>query len=179
MAPVAEKPEIPASVKSEASTPPKENGRTKSTLNLQNIFKNSPKAEDKKPEETTDTITSTEEKPIQKDKLQHAWDEFAEQRKNQAGEYHILKREFELSGAKITIPLTNPVEEPLLQNIRTQLTAYLRDKLNNNSISVIGLMQEFETKKVAYTNKEKFDHLAEKNPSLRELKERLGLDTDF
>ncbi len=84
-----------------------------------------------------------------------------------------------MSGAKITIPLTNPVEEPLLQNIRTQLTAYLRDKLNNNSISVIGLMQEFETKKVAYTNKEKFDHLAEKNPSLRELKERLGLDTDF
>ena len=84
-----------------------------------------------------------------------------------------------MSGAKITIPLTNPVEEPLLQNIRTQLTAYLRDKLNNNRISVIGLMQEFETKKVAYTNKEKFDHLAEKNPSLRELKERLGLDTDF
>lgn len=84
-----------------------------------------------------------------------------------------------MDGNKITIPLENPVEEPLLQNIRTQLTAYLRDKLNNNSISVIGVMQEFETKKVAYTNKEKFDQLAEKNPSLRELKERLGLDTDF
>jgi len=40
-------------------------------------------------------------------------------------------------------------------------------------------MQEFETKKIAYTNKEKFDHLAEKNPALRELKERLGLDADF
>jgi len=126
-----------------------------------------------------DASPSAEAKPIRKDKLQQAWDEFAELRKNQAGEYHILKREFELHGDKITIPLTNPVEEPLLQNIRTQLTAYLRDKLNNNSISVTGLMQEFETKKIAYTNKEKFDQLAEKNPSLRELKERLGLDTDF
>jgi hypothetical protein len=171
--------EITDTVKSEVSVPPKENGRTKSTLNLQNIFKNSPKTEDKKPEETASTITSAEEKPVRKDKLQKAWDEFAEQRKNQAGEYHILKREFELNDNKITIPLTNPVEEPLLQSIRTQLTAYLRDKLNNNTISVIGVMQEFETKKVAYTNKEKFDHLAEKNPSLRELKERLGLDTDF
>jgi DNA polymerase-3 subunit gamma/tau len=75
--------------------------------------------------------------------------------------------------------LANLVEEPLLQGIRTQLTAYLRDKLNNSNINVIGVMQAFETKRVAYTNKEKFDFLAEKNPILLELKERLGLDTDY
>jgi hypothetical protein len=75
--------------------------------------------------------------------------------------------------------LANLVEEPLLQGIRTQLTAYLRDKLNNSNINVFGVMQAFETKRVAYTNKEKFDFLAEKNPILLELKERLGLDTDY
>lgn len=75
--------------------------------------------------------------------------------------------------------MANLVEEPLLQGIRTQLTAYLRDKLNNSNINVIGVMQAFETKRVAYTNKEKFDFLAEKNPILLELKERLGLDTDY
>jgi DNA polymerase-3 subunit gamma/tau len=107
------------------------------------------------------------------------WNEFAELKKNQAGEYNLLKRGFDLKENKITISLTNPVEEPMLQSIRTQLTAYLRDKLNNSSVSVFGVMQEFETKKIAYTNKEKFDYLAEKNPILLELKERFGLDADY
>jgi len=40
-------------------------------------------------------------------------------------------------------------------------------------------MKESDKKKIAYTNKEKFDLLAEKNPLLKELKERLGLDPDF
>jgi len=84
-----------------------------------------------------------------------------------------------LNENKITIQLANLVEEPLLQGIRTQLTAYLRDKLNNSNINVFGVMQAIETKRVAYTNKEKFDYLAEKNPILLELKERLGLDTDY
>ena len=79
----------------------------------------------------------------------------------------------------ITILLSNPIEEPLLQSIRVQLTTYLRDKLSNSAISVIGVMQEIASKKVMYTNKEKFDHLADKNPMLRELKERLGLDLDY
>ncbi len=30
-----------------------------------------------------------------------------------------------------------------------------------------------------FTTKEKFDHLAEKNPVLKEMKDRLGLDPDF
>jgi DNA polymerase-3 subunit gamma/tau len=30
-----------------------------------------------------------------------------------------------------------------------------------------------------YTSREKFDYLVEKNPVLKELKEKLGLDTDF
>jgi hypothetical protein len=34
-------------------------------------------------------------------------------------------------------------------------------------------------KKVIYTSREKFDYLVEKNPVLKELKDRLGLDTDF
>jgi DNA polymerase-3 subunit gamma/tau len=40
-------------------------------------------------------------------------------------------------------------------------------------------MKEAGSKKVMYTNKEKFDYLAEKNPALKDLKERLGLDMDF
>ena len=159
------------------STTPKENTRPKTTLNLQNILKPQLKVEEKVAEVVQQTVVVN--KSINQAELKKVWDEFAELKKTQAGEYSLLTRGFDLNENKITISLANPVEEPLLQSIRTQLTAYLRDKLNNSNINVFGVMQAIETKRMAYTNKEKFDYLAEKNPILLELKERLGLDTDY
>lgn len=113
------------------------------------------------------------------EELKVAWNEFAEQRKSQVGEYHLLKQEFEYKANVVTIHLSNQVEEPLLQSIRTPLTEFLRARLGNDNISVVSQVQQVHSKKIAYTNKEKFDHLAEKNPILLELKERLGLDPDY
>jgi DNA polymerase-3 subunit gamma/tau len=157
---------------------PKENGRIKATVNLQNIFKTA-KADDKIKEENKVIVGALPDRPVVIRELKLALEEFAESRKHQAAEYQLLKRDFTIQGNLVTIPLTNPIEEPLLQNIRVQLNTYLRDKLNNHLISVVGVLLEAGSKKVVYTNKEKFDHLAEKNPALKELKERLGLDTDF
>ena len=158
---------------------PKENGRIKSTVNLQTIFRKNPTADDKSKDENKIIASSAPDRPLVAEELKLALEEFAESRKNQAAEYQLLKRDFTVQGNLVTIPLTNSIEEPLLQNIRAQLNSYLREKLDNHSISVVGVLLEAGSKKMAYTNKEKFDHLAEKNPALRELKERLGLDTDF
>jgi hypothetical protein len=75
--------------------------------------------------------------------------------------------------------LLSPVHETMLNNIKVEMTAFLRDKLKNSSIQVTGELIGSEDRKVIYTNREKFDYLAEKNPVLKELKDRLGLDTDF
>ena len=40
-------------------------------------------------------------------------------------------------------------------------------------------MKKENGKKLLYTNKEKFEHLAEKNSAVRQLQEKLGLDPDF
>lgn len=63
--------------------------------------------------------------------------------------------------------------------MKVELTAFLREKLKNTSLQVTGELSASEDKKVIYTNREKFDYLADKNPILKELKDRLGLDTDF
>ena len=63
--------------------------------------------------------------------------------------------------------------------IKSSLVDFLRKKLNNNSIQVVSVMKERQSKKVAYTNKDKFEHLAEKNPILNQLKDKFGLDSDF
>ena len=116
---------------------------------------------------------------VREDDLRAAWLEFAEMRKHQIAEYNLMKKEISFNGVTITIRLSNPIEQPLLQNIRVQLIAHLRGKLNNNSINIEGVLVETEEKRIAYTAKEKFDALAEKNPALKELKERFGLDPDF
>jgi hypothetical protein len=94
-------------------------------------------------------------------------------------EFHLLSREVDLNGSVVTVALANTVEEPLLQSMMTDLVTYLRNRLSNPTIKVESVMKEMDVKKMAYTNKEKFDLLAEKNPILKELKDRLGLDTDF
>ncbi len=100
-------------------------------------------------------------------------------RKDQLAEYHLLKRGFELQANELIISITNPVEEPLLASIKTDLVMYLREKLGNSSIQVRGVLNEITTSKVAYTNKEKFESLASKNPQLIELRNKFGLDPDY
>lgn len=139
----------------------------------------------KTPDESNSTEIKTvpttieEDRPVVLDALKEAWNEFTEQRKSQVGEYHLLKQEFEYSNNLVTIHLSNQVEEPLLQSVKPQLTEFLRQRLHNSKINITSQVKVVQSQKIAYTNKEKFDKLAEKNPILNELKKRLDLDTDF
>jgi DNA polymerase-3 subunit gamma/tau len=108
-----------------------------------------------------------------------AWRDFTELKKDQLAEYHLLNQPFVLNGNVITLQLTNPIEEPILQGLKADLVSYLRAKNNNSTLQVEGEMQQNNIKRKAYTNKEKFDYLLEKNPLLKELQEKLGLDPDF
>lgn len=152
--------------------------RKKLTLNLTDLA-NGKTAEVVEDKPKVEEQYQSQDKVVTLDELKLAWDEFAEQRKTQVGEYHILRQEFEFSNDAVTVRLSNAVEEPLLQAIRTPLTEFLRERLSNKRLNVISVVKEVQSQKIAYTNKEKFDHLAEKNPILKELKDRLGLDTDF
>ncbi len=122
-------------------------------------------------------IVSEEAFTIQE--LQSAWMTFADQRKKFQAEYQLLSQSYELQDHMIIVQLLSPVHETMLNNIKVELTAFLREKLRNNFIQITGHLQTGEEKKVMYTNREKFDFLADKNPILKELKDRLGLDTDF
>jgi hypothetical protein len=119
------------------------------------------------------------DEPFTAEQLQKVWNEFAESRKKFQAEYHLLTQPYELNGTAITLHIHNPVQDLMLNNMRLELSAFLRDRLKNNSITLTGVLVEQEARKVIYTNREKFDYLLERNPVLRELKDRLGLDTDF
>jgi DNA polymerase-3 subunit gamma/tau len=117
--------------------------------------------------------------PFSPEQLRAVWMEFAEKRKVYQAEYHLLAQEYDLLENKITVALLHPFQETMLNNLRSEITTYLRERLKNNSILVTGELKVTDDKKIIYTNREKFDFLIEKNPLLKELKDRLGLDTDF
>ncbi len=146
------------------------------TLNLSNILKlNTPK--DQQPEKVEVKVIA--EEPFTTEQIRATWMEFAELRKIYQAEYQLLSQAYDLQQNKITVALMHPVQETMLNNLRIELTTYLRERLKNNSISVVGELKVSDDKKMIYTPREKFDYLIEKNPLLKELKDRLGLDTDF
>jgi hypothetical protein len=156
------------------ASPAKPITRAKSTLNLTQIGKTQQSTEKPK-EEAAEKLPM---RALTQVEVQLAWQKFAESRKSQVAEYNLLSHDYELNGNVIKIHLANPVEEPLLAGLKSDLVAFLKDQLNAPVVVEGELMQQ-QTKRIIYTNKEKFDHLAEKYPYLLELKERLGLDTDY
>jgi hypothetical protein len=147
----------------------------KTTVKLTNLLKVEPKSE----QAATLEVEREPDALFTAEQLQSAWNEFTEQRKKFQAEYQLLNQPYELSGTRVLLHLHNPVQETILANLKTDLTEFVRSKLKNQSIQVVGELREAEQRKVIYTNREKFDYLAQKNPMLRELKDRLGLDTDF
>ncbi len=135
---------------------------------------------DNKPENSgTPVSATTVDMPFTEEQLRDAWEAFAEQRRKFQAEFQMLSQPYTVVDNVITVQLLSPVHETMLNNIKSDLTGFLREKLRNNTIQVTGEVQTDEDRKVIYTNREKFDFLAEKNPMLKELRDRLGLDTDF
>jgi len=159
----------------EPAVPSAKSSRIKTTFNLNGLFKPAEPVNSKNGELEVKTVNHT----IKTEVLKQAWFEYAEKRKGQVAEYQILQRDFIFNHPVISITLTNPVEETLLDNFRRDFTQFLRERLQNAELVIESVVVESTGKKVIYTAKEKFEHLAEKNPYLHELKTRLGLDWDY
>lgn len=113
------------------------------------------------------------------EQLHLVWNDFAVQRKKFQAEYQMLIQPVEIRGNEIVIQLLSSVQETMLNNFKGDLITYLREQLRNNSIMVIGELREAEEKQMLYTPRDKFEFLIEKNPMLKTLRDRLGLDPDY
>lgn len=91
----------------------------------------------------------------------------------------MLNQEFEHTAGKIVMPLTNPIQETMLNEFRLELTTYLRERLQNSSIQVVGELRVADEKKMIYTPRDKFEYLMNKNPLIKEMKDLFGLDPDY
>lgn len=91
----------------------------------------------------------------------------------------MLKREFVLEGTTFKLQLDNQIQMDTLTQLKQDLATFLRQRLRNASIQIVSEIVETTTERRPYTAQEKFEYLANKNPALLELRDKLGLELVF
>jgi len=121
--------------------------------------------------------------PVALGKLRQEWSKFVEQKKRigQDQVYVVLNQEVNLmdDGSTVPLRLSNSLQLDKLNEIRQELIQYLRKQLHNHKINVTAEIVREEKQRKLYTASEKLDYLMEKHPSVRLLRDKLGLDPDY
>jgi DNA polymerase-3 subunit gamma/tau len=170
-------PSTPAT--SNASGIPKTGGFMK---NISLSSANQPKAQ-----EVDDAPKNIENMPtdaVTDEAIQKVWMEYAEMQ-NQQGNRQMfttltmnkptMKGEFD-----IELIIHNQAQENLMQEEKTHLMDHLRRQLNNYKLQlttvIVSLTDESD---VAYTNKERYVKMVQKNPDLDDFRKSLGLELEL
>lgn len=98
------------------------------------------------------------------------------------GQHHealLLREKVHIDNHAITVNITNEALESTFERIRGKVLEKLRNTLKNDFIQLRGQIAELEKKQMLYTDKEKFEHLKNKYPALKDLQDRFGLDPEF
>lgn len=91
----------------------------------------------------------------------------------------MLNREFVLEGTTFKLQLDNQIQMDTLVQLKQELATFLRQRLRNALIQIASEIVESSTERRPYTAQEKFEYLANKNPALLELRDKLGLELVF
>ncbi len=76
----------------------------------------------------------------------------------------------------LILEIDNRIQEDLLMDVRPELVSFLRKELRNSNINFKTIVAEIIREKVIYSDIEKYQEMAGKNPSLALLKQKLNLD---
>lgn len=158
----------------------KTTGRRKGGLSITGMLQEKHAAEEEAKEE------DLQNKPSDKftaEDLHKAWANYANRVKNngKSSLFATLTKHQPAIAANFVIEFTidNAVQEELMTTERLELMDYLRSTLNNYQLQLKTIINKSEQKNTAYTTRDKFNKMAEKNPALHTLKDLLRLDLDY
>ena len=81
---------------------------------------------------------------------------------------------------QIELLIDNPSQDEFFQEEKSELVSFLRKSLNNYTLNVyVKLDDSVKSGEVAYTNKEKYQKMVEKNPGLDDFRKQLGLELEL
>ncbi|MBL0097307.1 MAG: DNA polymerase III subunit gamma/tau [Bacteroidetes bacterium] len=119
-----------------------------------------------------------------KNQLQLIWKEYAD-KVNADGKLQLnatltMNEPVLKDGFEIELILNNQAQEDLLRDEKSELIHFLRERLNNGLINVITRKEmKSDDPENAYTNKEKYIKMVEKNQGLDDFRKQLGLELEL
>jgi DNA polymerase-3 subunit gamma/tau len=181
------KPATPAQPITQTTTPPVTAPKTSLTGISLSALSAKPKpadddAEKKKITDSSDVIV--EDKPLTETNVYATWSALAklmDEKGKKNVSVTLLSRKPELRDNNlIEFAVTNKVQEEELKLLKVDLLHFLKTQLHNSNIQLqTRIIETAQEPAKAYTAKDKFKKMAEKNPALETLKKRFDLDLDY
>lgn len=123
------------------------------------------------------------ETPFREDDLHMYWQSFiGSYREEKRSLYSTLaaNKPLLIEGWKVLFDVENKVQKLEIEDIKGDILEHLRTKLENGRISLeINIVKKESGNGKPYTAQEKFKYMSEKNPAVKELRDRLNLDIDY
>ncbi|MCE4564879.1 hypothetical protein INQ51_11220 [Maribellus sp. CM-23] len=118
-----------------------------------------------------------ETNPFTEEQLKEKWDAFlprVEDRPSIKATLSVLPKI--MDDFSLLLEIDNRIQDEMLAEIRPELVSYLRKELRNSNINLKTLVTEIKREKIIYSDIEKYQAMAERNPNLALLKRTLNLD---
>jgi hypothetical protein len=133
--------------------------------------------------QTTGAQPQTEEdqnRPFTVDQLRDAWVGLAATHKEEPRLKELIENYTPKLVDSVTaeIQMPNPWQMAEMRKALPGLMSQLRQTLHNNHLQLQLVQAEFSQEQMAFTAEEKYKLMAEQNPALTQLKERLDLQID-
>ncbi len=131
-------------------------------------------------EPTPETASSPPAREFTPDELKEAWNTFAADIKDESPRISVTLAAVtpDLHEDKsVVLKLDNSaLKETFDHNFRARLENHLRTSLQNSTVTLSTTVEATERGEILYSPDQKFNHLASKNPALKELKKTFNLD---
>jgi DNA polymerase-3 subunit gamma/tau len=153
------------------------NAKRVSALSLRSIQKKKELKKEMVAKQPDDKILPVED--FSEAEMQTAWKDYTN-KIEQEGKYNLLSHLTmgvpKLEGTLIHLVFPNNTIKVEVESAKRDLLSHLRSSLNNHNVDISIEVNEAEVKRYAYTTREKFDKLKEKNPLIENLRKEFDLD---
>jgi DNA polymerase-3 subunit gamma/tau len=165
-----------------AASPPKnaQGAEEEKKISIKNIVAGSRPAENIVNEPLPDTLGVAEARDFTNEELQEAWNVFAAEVKEASPRISVTLSAVSpllMPDKTIILKLDNStLKETFDHNFRARLENHLRLTLKNSTVKLQTTVEATERGEILYSSEQKFNHLASKNPALKDLKKSFNLD---
>jgi hypothetical protein len=118
-----------------------------------------------------------EVEPFTKEQLEEKWQAFMPRLEDSPNLKSTLSRVPKLEeDYSLLLEIDNTIQNDIIATIKPELVSFLRKELRNSKIVINTVVTDIVREKVIYTDIEKYQEMASKNPNLALLKRSLNLE---